>query len=190
VSDTPERRGRQGTGKATLEPRARRKGGKTIWVARGQVPVKRGDGTIGSRRVERGFGPDCTTARERAKRCAEWNREYEERFRSPRKLITFARAYTNYIAKGNPLPYYAEEIVAYIGETMCHEIDDTLMVEMADEIWPDDVAPSTLNRHLYTPVLSILHMTLGQREAPELVRPAGHAKVTPSASRPCPGTRR
>jgi integrase len=92
--------------------------------------------------------------------------------------VSFARAYTIYLKKHKPLPYYGTEILEYIGETMCHEIDDGLMVELADELWPDDAAPATLNRHLYTPVIAILRMALG-KAAPDLVRPAGHNRVMP-----------
>ena len=113
---------RQATGRATLAPRERTKGGKTYWVARGQIPIRRGDGKVDSRRVERGFGDDCKTAGDRARQCAAYNAEYEERFRNPKRIITFARAYTNYLSKDYPLPYYGEEILEvhwpYI-ETVC-----------------------------------------------------------------------
>lgn len=172
------RKTRQATGRATLKPVLRRKGDKTYWAARGQVPIKSADGSVSARRVERGFGPECTTAREREKRCAEWNAEYEERFRNPRRIITFARAYTNYLSKNHPLPYYADEILEYIGEMQCLDIDDTTMVELADEIWPDGASASTINRHLYTPVIAVLHMAL-KEQAPELARPDGHGEVMP-----------
>jgi hypothetical protein len=169
---------RQATGIATIQPVERRKGNKTYWLGRGQVPVRSADGSIGSRRVERGFGPKCTTARDREKKCAEWNLEYEERFRNPRKLITFARAYTNYIAKNKAMPYYADDILEYIGTMQCLDIDDTVMVELADELWPDGASSSTINRHLYTPVIAVVHMALKEK-APELERPEGHNHVLP-----------
>lgn len=169
---------RQATGRATIKPVERRKAGQTYWAARGQVPLRKADGSIGSRRVERGFGPECKTARDREKKCAEWNLEYEERFRNPRKLITFAKAYSNYMAKKKPMPYYADEILEYIGTTQCLDIDDSTMVELADELWPDDASAATINRHLYTPVIAILHMAL-KEQAPELERPDGHNKVLP-----------
>jgi integrase len=169
---------RQATGRATIHPVERRKRGKTFWQARGQVPIRKADGSIGSRRVERGFGPECKTARDREKKCAEWNIEYEERFRNPRKLITFAKAYSNYISKKKPMPYYADEILEYIGTMQCLDIDDSTMVELAEELWPDDASAGTMNRHLYTPVIAVLHMAL-KEQAPELERPDGHNKVLP-----------
>jgi integrase len=168
--------GRQASGRATLAPVPRCKGGKTFYVARGSTPVREADGRLSSRRVERGFGPDCTTEAERHAQCARWNADYEERFRNPRKLITFAKAYSTYIKAGNPLPYYATKILIELGEMQCSDIDDASILEAAEELWPDGAAPGTINRHLYTPVLAVLHMALKEK-APELARPAGHNEV-------------
>lgn len=172
------RRSRQATGKASLTPVARRKGGRTIWVARGQVPYREADGSVGSRRVERGFGPDITTDRKRHAQCEEWNREYEGRFTNPKRLITFARAYTNYIGKAHPVPLKAREILEHLGERACLDIDDSTMHELARRLWPKGAAPATVNRHLYSPVISILHMAL-RGKAPELTRPKGHRDIHP-----------
>ncbi len=168
---------RQATGKATLAPVERRKGRTIYWQARGQVPIRE-NGGIGSRRIERGFGPDCKTAGDREKQCAAWNAEYEERFRNPKRIITFARAYTNYLSKQHALPYYGEEILEALGPLSCEDIDDTLMADLTEDLWPDGAAPATVNRYLYTPVLAILHMALKEK-APQLARPKDHNKVTP-----------
>lgn len=173
-----EKAGRQATGRATLAPIARTKGGKTYWAARGSIPIRKADGSTGSRRVERGFGADCTTEGERQAQCARWNAEYEDRFRNPRKLITFAKAHMNYIAANHPLSVKAEAIVAEIGELQCSEIDDSIMLDLAEDLWPDGAAANTINRHLYTPVIAVLHMALKEK-APELIRPSGHRDVLP-----------
>jgi len=172
------RKGRQATGRATLTPVERVKGGKVYWAARGHIPVWEADGAVGSRRVERGFGVDARTETQRLAKCAAWNLEYEERFRNPKKLITFAKAYKTYLAKNHPAPWKGEEILLGIGEMQCSQIDDEAMVDLAEEIWPDGVAPSTLNRHLYSPVIAILHLALKEK-APELARPEGHNEVQP-----------
>jgi len=172
----PQRR--QATGKATLAPVARRKNGKVYWLARGQVPERRADGSLGSRRHERGFGPDITTDRKRIAQCEAWNIEIEERFKNPRQLITFSRAYKNYLGKGHPLPLKALGILEFLGDRPCTDIDDTLMDELGRRLWPGGAAVGTLNRHLYTPVISILHMAL-KNKAPELQRPKGHRDVHP-----------
>jgi integrase len=169
---------RQATGKATIAPVARRKGGKTFYCARGAIPIRKPNGDVGSRRIERGFGADITTEAKRREKCAEWNREYEERFRNPRQMITFARAYKNYIGKKHAVPMYAERILEAIGTMQCQDIDDTAMDELAEDLWPDGAMPATINRHLYSPVISILHIALKEK-APELTRPAGHRDVTP-----------
>lgn len=169
---------RQATGRATLEPRARHKGGKTFWCARGQIPIRLPGGKTGSRRVERGFGPDITTERQRQAKCAEWNLEYEERFRNPKQIITFAKAYSTYIRKKRPEPFYAKQIVEYLGLYQCAEIDDALMEDLAEDIWPDGASAATINRHLYSPVLSILRISLKEK-TPQLERPKGYRDITP-----------
>lgn len=170
--------GRQGTGRATLTPQERTKRGKTYWCARGQIPFRKTDGSVGSRRIERGFGADVTTETQRQKKCAEWNVEYEERFRNPRKLITFAKAYTNYLGKGHEIPWKGVKILKLIGMEQCSDIDDTMMDELTDELWPEGAMPGTVNRHLYSPVLAILHQALKEK-APQLQRPKGHGEVKP-----------
>lgn len=169
---------RQATGRATLAPVERRKGGKVYYQARGQIPIRLPNGEIGSRRVERGISSDCKTPREREAKCAEYNAEYEERFRNPKRIITFARAYTNYLNKHHPLPYYGEEILDELGSISCEDIDDSMMADLTEELWPDGCAPATANRYLYTPVIAILRMALKEK-APQLTRPKGHNEVTP-----------
>ena len=171
-------RGRQGTGRATLAPVSRAKAGKTYWVARGYIPIRLSDGAVGSRRVERGFGPDIRTEVQRASKCAEWNREYEERFRNPWQTITIARAFKNYLGKGHPIPWKAEPILRYMGEMLCTEINDSVMDDLGCELWPDGVSPKTLNRHLYSPVIAVLNQALKEK-APKLTRPKGHREITP-----------
>lgn len=170
--------GRQATGKATLHPVARTKNGNTYWVARGVVPIKRSNGEVASRSVERSFGPDIRTEGQRLAQCAEWNREYEQIFREPWRSLTFARAYQNYIGKGHPLPWKAEAILAGIGEMYCAEINDSVVHDLAEDIWPDGVSAKTLNRHIYSPIISILHVNLKEK-APHLSRPKGHRDIEP-----------
>lgn len=170
--------GRQATGRATLAPEERTKHGKVYWVARGQIPIREADGTVRSRRIERSIDADCDTEAKRQKRCAELNLEAEERFKNPRKMLTFARAYTNYLGKGHEVPLKGEQILKLIGTEQCSAIDDSIMDELTDELWPDGAMAGTINRHLYTPVISILHMALKEK-APELQRPKGHKDIRP-----------
>lgn len=171
-------KGRQATGRATIHPVARTKAGKTYWVARGVVPIKRSTGEVASRPVERGFPDDIRTESQRLSQCEKWNREAEELFQNPWRALTFARAFKSYLKTGHPLPWKAEAIVQGIGEMYCAEITDSVICDLAEEIWPDGVSPKTLNRHLYSPVISILHVSLKEK-APHLQRPKGHNEVTP-----------
>jgi hypothetical protein len=84
----------------------------------------------------------------------------------------------NYIGAGNQLPIKAEAILAELGELQCTEIEDSIMLELVEDIWPAGAAPATINRHLHTPVLAVLHMAL-KEHAPELTRPKGHNAVLP-----------
>jgi len=170
--------GRQASGKATLHPVPRTKGGKTFWVARGVVPIRRSNGEVVSRPVERGFGPDVRTEGQRLAQCAKWNEEYEQLFREPWRSLTFARAYINYLGKGHPVPWKAEAILQHIGEVYCAEINDSVIHDLIEEIWPEGVSAKTLNRHIYSPIISILHVNLKQK-APHLSRPKGHRDIEP-----------
>jgi hypothetical protein len=60
----------------------------------------------------------------------------------------------------------------------CADIDDSTMVDVEQELWPDGAAPSTVNRHLYSPVLAILRIALKEK-TPRLTRPKGHKDVHP-----------
>ena len=175
-----QHQGRQATGRATLAPVARTKGGNTFWVARGQVPTRKPDGSIGSRRIERGFGQGVTTEKQRQAKCAEWNAEYEERFRNPRRLITFARAWDNYVdyLGEDNAPIYEVGIIKCLGARQCTDIDDAAMGELVRDVFPKGATSATLNRHLYTPVIAALRMALKEK-APQLTRPKGHNDVKP-----------
>lgn len=179
-------KGRQATGRATHHPVLRTKGGKTYWVARGVVPIKRSTGEVTSRPVERSFGVHIRTESQRLAQCEEWNREAEDLFANPWRAITFARAFQNYLkntvaAKGadrKKLPWKAQEIVEGLGEFYCAEVNDSAVLDLVDDIWPDGASPKTINRHIYTPIIAALHMALREK-APELQRPKGHRDITP-----------
>lgn len=158
--------------RAKLKPvRRRKKDGTTYWAARGFVPVRTPDGSIARRRVEHGIDGD--TAAKRQEKTDELNRLYEERATAITRPLTFARAYTNYVKTGHPVPFYGVAILKHIGLRQCQDIDDTIMVELVEKLFAEDARPSYINRHLYTPVLAILRMALKDK-APKLTRPKGH----------------
>lgn len=155
-----------------LKPvRRRKKDGTTYWAARGFVPVREADGSITRRRAEHSIGGDTAAARQAE--TDRLNKLYEERATAITRPLTFAKAYTNYVDLGFPVPIYGEKILKHIGLRQCQEIDDTLMVELAKLVFKQDARPSYINRHLYTPVLSILRKALKEK-APLLTRPKGY----------------
>lgn len=151
--------------------RRRKRDGSVYWAARGFVPVRAPDGSIARRRVEHGIGGDTATARQ--EETDKLNKLYEERATAVTRPLTFAKAYTNYIDLGFPVPIYGEAILRHIGVRQCHEIDDTIMVGIRNALFAADAKPSYINRHLYTPVLSILRKALKEK-APMLTRPNGY----------------
>ncbi len=169
---------RDGNIRAKLKP-VRKKGG---WVARGFVPVKQADGSIARARVERGLGADLSKA-EREAQCDRLNRFYEERATSTIRPMTFAKALSNYLQSGKPQPLHAECILHAIGIMPCSQIDDSVMLGAIPQVLPGVSKPSTINRHLYTPVSAILRMASksGACAPPNLTRPVGHKLSPPIA---------
>lgn len=160
--------------RSKLKPVKRRKKTKegtveTYWVARGFIPVRRKDGTFARRRIERSLGGD--TAKARQAEVDKLNQAFEDRAQNVN--LTFAKAYTNYIGVGKEVPMLGVKILHELGVRQCIEIDDSIMLEARKKIFQEDAKPSYINRHLYTPVISILHMAL-KEAAPELTRPEGH----------------
>lgn len=168
--------------RAKLKPvRRRKKDGTTYWAARGFVPVRAPDGSIARRRVEHSIDGDTAAARQ--EETDKLNKLYEERATAITRPLTFAKAYTNYINLGYPVPFFGEEILKHIGIRQCQEIDDSVMVELAKKLFGPDARPSYVNRHLYTPVLSILRKALKEK-APQLTRPKGYKDKSDTISIP------
>lgn len=168
--------------RAKLKPvRRRKKDGTTYWAARGFVPVRTPDGSIARRRVEHSLGGD--TAKARQEETDRLNRLYEERALAIERPLTFAKAYTNYIELGHPVPIYGEQILKHIGLMQCQDIDDTVMVELTKKLFRPDAKPSYINRHLYTPVMAVLRLAL-KGKAPQLSRPKGYKDKNPNIAIP------
>lgn len=160
--------------RSKLKPVKRRKKTKegtfeTYWVARGFIPVRRRDGTFARRRIERSLGGN--TAKERQAEADKLNRAFEDAAQNI--SLTFAKAYNNYIGVGKEVPVLGVQILQELGVRQCCEIDDGVMLAAKDAMFNADAKPSYINRHLYTPVIAILHMAL-KEAAPELTRPEGH----------------
>lgn len=152
------------------------KQGRVYWCARGTVPIAQADGSITGERLQRRL--EGATAAERKAEVDRLNAQYEAAAAVSRQPMTFSRALTNYLDLGHPVPIYGARLVEILGPRQCESIDDTIMIKAASAIWPDGAEPSTINRHLYTPVVAILRLAL-KGQAPELARPKGHNEVKP-----------
>jgi len=170
--------------RATLKPASRIKNGVTYWSARGNVPVKKEDGTIAHQRVDIGLGKAANAA-ERKAECARLNSEYEERAKASGKRMTFARACMNYWDAGHEPCFMSDRIIAAIGDMNCADIDDTVMLRVAQKLFRREASPGYVNRHLYTPVNAVLKMASKSKVCPppDLTRPKGH-KSSPQKAIP------
>lgn len=151
---------------------------RSLWFARGWVPVRAPDGRIARERIER--GPGCRSRSECQALCDATNKLYEERAASVRRPLTFARAVTNYVTAGGEPRFLTPALLTRLGPTMCSDIDDTIMSDLSRELFPSG-KPATINRQLYTPVVAVLTMAAagGHCNKPTLRRPKGHDKSPP-----------
>lgn len=155
---------------------------KGYWVAIGSIPERQPDGSVTYKRVERGLGPNLKSKAEREDYVARLNKYHEDAALT--KPLSFARAYSNYIETGHPVPLFAEAILRGIGVMQCVDINDTVIVDLRRTMFAADAKASYINRHLYTPVNAILKMaSKGQTWKPDLTRPKGH-KVSPPVEVP------
>lgn len=144
-----------------------KKGAKAYWAARGSVPIRHADGSLTSERRE--FSLNGATAKAREEEAAEIGANHEADARHV--PLTFAKAYTNYVKwKGDPL--YGEKLLLLLGPRQCRSIDDSVMIEVAGQMFKPDAKAAYVNRHFYTPVIAILKM--GLKQSPPITRPAGH----------------
>jgi hypothetical protein len=162
--------------RATVKPYFRAEQGK--WFARGWIPERQADGRIARRRIER--GPGCRSKSECQALCDQINKLYEDRAAAVRRPLTFARAVTNYVDTGGDARFLTPALMTRLGLRQCSDIDDTVMVDLTRELYPD-ATPATVNRQLYTPVIAVLTMAAkgGHCQKPALTRPKGHTKSPP-----------
>jgi integrase len=71
-----------------------------------------------------------------------------------------------------------------LGQYRVDEVTDAVMAATAQKLYPKATA-ATLNRQLYTPVISVLRLAAkGKGWKPSLTRPKGHSKLKPAAAPP------
>jgi integrase len=155
-----------------LKKHGKKADGSDYYVARGSIPVRQANGTIARARKEISIRGNTKAARE--EEVNKLNRHFEEL--ASQNPTTFNRAYLNYIGIGKAVPEFAEQLIEEAGDVKCTDFNDALMLDLRKKLFQPDASPSYVNRHLYTPVIAILNMAL-KKEAPELTRPEGHAKV-------------
>ena len=92
------------------------------------------------------------------------NAEYEAKAIGEQKRhVLFAEAVSNYIRLGGEIRYLTEELIIELGKIPCKDINDTMMLEVAEKLYPGR-KPSTINRELYTPVLAVIKNVASQEE--------------------------
>lgn len=149
------------------------KDGRKILYARSRKPIRQEDGTIAYRQVERSCGTgSIQAAREKTR---EFDREYHDAVNRPAarsQSLTFMEAAEQYLLSGNS-GRYLEPILKEIGLMPIDQIDQAVMLELAQTLQPD-CAASTVNRHIFTPVSAVLNF-VGLR--PDFKRPKGHDRL-------------
>jgi len=156
------------------------KDGRTTYYYRGKVPVRLATGEVVYREVER--STRAGTLAEARKKAREIEAEYHERAGRPVPEggeLTFADAATSYMKSGGERRFLAP-ILARIGELSLTEIAQDVVQQVADELVPGG-NPSTVNRHVFTPILAVLNYghRVGMCPPPALIRPKGHDSRKP-----------
>lgn len=156
-----------------------------VWYARGTYPIKLQDGKIGRKR---GFlGKACDTRAQCQTECDRLRREIEAEISSGPLEPTFEEATVTYLTSGGDKRFLGEtadgprnRLLDFLGRHRVNEIDDAVMAKAVREIYPTATA-ATINRQLYTPVVSVLRMAAkGKSWKPQLQRPKGYAKLNPA----------
>lgn len=148
------------------------KDGTAALYARFREPYRTTEGKIATRPRERSVG--AVSKREGAKQVEAW---YEaalvEARKEPLNVPLFAEIAITYQKTQGASRYFAP-IIKEIGHRPVTDIDQSLMMELATKIYPGRTA-ATINRQLFTPVISALRLSAGARYAmPVLKRPAGY----------------
>jgi hypothetical protein len=163
--------------------------GETTLFARFKIPERK-DGKIVERYVERSTS---TSQRVKARQRAEeiYQEAYEQAYKKPEDEIdpdTFAAAALAYMkhngGKTTPIDglipaarlkvrankRYLFHIIGKIGLKKLSEINQALVGQIADQIYPGRTA-ATINRQLYTPIIAVMNHA---KHPVELERPAGY----------------
>jgi len=152
----------------------------TVWYYGTKLPVRDKTGAVVWRWIEKSTGTGSKSeARQKAQRIEA---EYHERAGNPVQEVsdyTFADAAAAYMENGGERRFLTP-ILKRIGLTPVDEVGQDMVQQLANELVPS-ANPQTMNRHVFTPVLSVLNFAHKCRMCPPpaLMRPRGHEKAKP-----------
>jgi len=152
------------------------------YIPRGTYPIRLEDGTIGRKRGFLGTGSDTKALCRQD--CDRLNQELEAAASAGPLEPTFEEAVLIYLGAGGDRRFLGEEegkprnkLLDFLGQYRVNEINDQVMIKALTAIYPT-ATPATINRQLYTPVISVLRMaSKGKPWKPDLTRPKGHAVI-------------
>lgn len=156
----------------------RKRAGVYHW--RGKVPIKRPDGTIVHRSVERStHARTLPGAREAARKIEAEFHERVGRALAEVNEHTFADAALVYMKAGRERTYLAP-ILERIGRLPLLEVSQQVVQELVDELKPG-ASPATINRHVFTPTIAVINFAAKVKMCPPptLIRPKGHDTSPP-----------
>lgn len=173
--------------RSNLEPYFRKDRRK--WYPRGSFPFETAEGKIERKRDYHGPGSDTKTLCQED--CDRLNRELEEAAKAGPLAPTFEEAVLTYLGAGGDARFLGEKedgprnrLLDHLGQHRCDEIDDAVMTKAATALYPTATS-ATVNRQLYTPVISVLRLaSKGKKWKPDLQRPKGYSKLKPAKSPP------
>jgi integrase len=159
------------------------------WYCRGTFPKKGDKGNITRTRDYLGPGFDTRTLCQAE--CDRLNHELEQAATAAPLAPTFEEAVLTYLTTGGDARFLGERergprnrLLDHLGQYRCDEIDDAVMSKAVSMLYPTATA-ATINRQLYTPVVSVLRLaSKGKKWKPDLQRPKGYSKLRPAKSPP------
>lgn len=147
------------------------------WYPRGTYPIKDETGKIGTKTGFSGPGSDTRAACQAE--CDRRNKAFEREALSE-DVPTFEQAVETFLATGGDGRFLNDRLLDQIGDYPCNAIDDAVMAAAARALYPT-AAPATLNRQLFTPVISVLRQASKNKDwRPDLQRPKGYWKLKPA----------
>lgn len=168
--------------KASLSPKQRADRGNR-WFPRGSWTEFGADGARIERRGWRGGG--YATKAECQAECDRLNDAIlaaATRARSGIPIFAVAAAtYGELKSSRQQLHAHLARAAEVIGDVQCDEVNDAVVLRVVKALYPKGAKPSTLNRHIYTPIIAVLnHAAKDKPWKVSVTRPSGHADSAPA----------